>query len=331
MDTVFKWNDFGTNVTKSFDRLRDQEAFYDVTLVSDDQKKLSAHKVILSSGSEYFRNILTSHTRHPHPLLCLDGVSFTELNYIIEYIYRGEVRVGQTDIVKFLKLAQKFGIEGILQDDNQRVEFNDSSAKSATSQGPSTDVFDRIDKYFEKKAEENIRRKELEEDMKDIKDNEEEKKDDWFKISDYSSEESSALVPYVDIEESDSEMIEDDLVAEEPTEEQTPKTEETSKRKKRGVAKKYEHGVKIKVTHENVEEIFQQNITYHDDAYVKDRWRCEICMKTARNKHQLKDHMELHFTGLEFKCTASDECGQVFPTRNILRVHVFKCKRKLGR
>ena len=36
-----KWNDFHTNVSKSFSRLRNENDFYDVTLVSDDQKQVS--------------------------------------------------------------------------------------------------------------------------------------------------------------------------------------------------------------------------------------------------------------------------------------------------
>ena len=54
-----KWNDFQYNVTKSFSNLRKEEDFYDVTLVSDDQKQMSAHKVVLSSCSEFFNKRLT--------------------------------------------------------------------------------------------------------------------------------------------------------------------------------------------------------------------------------------------------------------------------------
>ena len=87
-----KWNDFQTNVTKSFSKLRKEEDFYDVTLVSDDQKQISAHKLVLSSCSEYFKNIL-KHNKHQHPLLCLEGIDSQELNNVLDYIYYGEVQV----------------------------------------------------------------------------------------------------------------------------------------------------------------------------------------------------------------------------------------------
>ena len=57
-----KWNDFQTNVTSSFSKLRNEDEFFDVTLVSDDQQQVSAHKLVLSSCSEYFKNILKVNT-----------------------------------------------------------------------------------------------------------------------------------------------------------------------------------------------------------------------------------------------------------------------------
>ena len=41
-----KWNDFQENAIKSFSRLRKEEEFFDVTLVSDDHKQMMAHKVV---------------------------------------------------------------------------------------------------------------------------------------------------------------------------------------------------------------------------------------------------------------------------------------------
>ena len=70
-----KWNDFESNASKSLRNLRKEKDFFDVTLVSDDQKQISAHKVVLSSCSEYFKYILKQNKQHSHPLLCLEGIS----------------------------------------------------------------------------------------------------------------------------------------------------------------------------------------------------------------------------------------------------------------
>ena len=48
-----KWNDFYSNVSKSFGLLRNEDYLHDVTLVSDDYKQVTAHKLVISACSEY--------------------------------------------------------------------------------------------------------------------------------------------------------------------------------------------------------------------------------------------------------------------------------------
>ena len=112
-----KWNDFQTNVTNSFRKLRTAEDFYDVTLVSDDQQQVSAHKVVLSASSEYFNNVLKSN-KHSHPLLCLSGVNSKELKGILDYIYNGEIQIYQENLDSFLNIAQRFKLEGLIQQES---------------------------------------------------------------------------------------------------------------------------------------------------------------------------------------------------------------------
>ena len=55
MDEKFslKWNDFYSNVSKSFSVFRNEEYLHDVILVSDDHNnKVAAHKLVLSACSE---------------------------------------------------------------------------------------------------------------------------------------------------------------------------------------------------------------------------------------------------------------------------------------
>ena len=53
-----KWNDFSMNVATTFRDLHSRHDFVDVTLACSDGSTLEAHKVILSSVSSYFRDIL---------------------------------------------------------------------------------------------------------------------------------------------------------------------------------------------------------------------------------------------------------------------------------
>ena len=62
-----KWNDFQTTVSQSFGLFRREEDFFDVTLVSDDEVQMSAHKLVLSVCSTFFRSILRKNV-HSNPL-----------------------------------------------------------------------------------------------------------------------------------------------------------------------------------------------------------------------------------------------------------------------
>ena len=119
-----KWADFQSVVSQSFSVLRQEADFYDVTLVSDDHTQISAHKLVLSASSPYFKHILTTN-KHSHPLLCLDGVSSAELQCVLDYIYQGEVQIYQEQLDRFLVVAQRLQLEGLTsQDDEQERKIN---------------------------------------------------------------------------------------------------------------------------------------------------------------------------------------------------------------
>ena len=108
-----KWNDFQSNVSKTFSYLRTEERFFDVTLVSDDHQHIAAHKLVLSASSKFFKDILCK-TQHSNPLIYLSGFSSKDLNFVMDYIYQGEVQIYQEDLDNFLNVAQKLNIEGLI-------------------------------------------------------------------------------------------------------------------------------------------------------------------------------------------------------------------------
>ena len=112
-----KWNDFQDNIIQSFNKLRTESDFHDVTLVTDDYKHVSAHRVVLSSCSGFFKNILKI-SKQSHPMICIAGVTSIELDNILDYMYNGEVQVSQDQIDTFLMVAQRLEIEGLLEQEN---------------------------------------------------------------------------------------------------------------------------------------------------------------------------------------------------------------------
>ena len=115
-----KWHDFETNISNSFRKLRNTDDFYDVTLVSDDQEQMLAHKVVLSASSEYFNNVLKSN-KHSHPMICLNGINSIGLTNILDYIYNGEVEIKQDQLKTFLECAKRFQLEGLIEEPIENI------------------------------------------------------------------------------------------------------------------------------------------------------------------------------------------------------------------
>jgi len=108
-----RWNDFESNISVAFRELRDDKDFFDVTLACDDEQ-ISAHKVILSACSPFFRNVLRRNP-HQHPLLYLKGVKYTDLQSVLNFMYNGEVNVAQEELNSFLAVAEELRVKGLTQ------------------------------------------------------------------------------------------------------------------------------------------------------------------------------------------------------------------------
>ena len=80
-------------------------------------KSWYTHKLVLSACSSFFKNIFKRNS-HSHPLLYLGGVSFDNLEFILDYIYQGEVLILQEQLDDFLETAKTLNITGLIGDDN---------------------------------------------------------------------------------------------------------------------------------------------------------------------------------------------------------------------
>ena len=130
-----KRENFELNASAVFRNLRKEEYFLDVTLVSDDEQLVSAHKLVLSAASDFFKNILKKST-HSNPLIYLPGIQSNELFSIMDYIYNGEVQLYKDSLDKFLEIAKKLKIEGMnseqpkIKEEEKEVEAKFESSVS---------------------------------------------------------------------------------------------------------------------------------------------------------------------------------------------------------
>ena len=109
-----KRNDFQFKASELFSALRLDKDFYDVTLVTDDDVQISAHKLILASCSGFFKSIFRKNI-HPHPLVYLSEIDSKILGLVMDYIYHGEARMNQKQVDSFLKISKKLKIEDFMR------------------------------------------------------------------------------------------------------------------------------------------------------------------------------------------------------------------------
>ena len=136
-----KWNDFSLNVHNSFQNLRKEEDFYDITLVGDDCKNVTAHKLVLSSSSEYFKMVFSNNKKYfqSHALICLEGLNESDLNNILDYIYYGELQLYRDDLDRFLGIAERLKLEGLILED-PHMDEDVSKAKHVLQENVLTSV-----------------------------------------------------------------------------------------------------------------------------------------------------------------------------------------------
>jgi hypothetical protein len=94
-----------------FSSLFEESNFSDVTLACEDNKQIRAHKVVISSGSQFFNNVLLQNP-HPNPLIYLK-ISYAALQAILQFIYLGQCQVELGEVEGFLAIARELQVEGI--------------------------------------------------------------------------------------------------------------------------------------------------------------------------------------------------------------------------
>ena len=127
---ALRWNDFENNICQAFKSLRDERELCDVTLACEDDHELEAHKVILASCSPFFAKIFKRYK--DKPLLYLKGVSSTHLQSLLNFMYLGQVSIGQDDLASFLSAAEDLQVSGLTHRNSPPTKTQDRTRIETT-------------------------------------------------------------------------------------------------------------------------------------------------------------------------------------------------------
>lgn len=139
-ELCLKWNDFESILSRSFCEMRDERDFFDVRIACFDDKSvmktLPAHRVVLSACSPVFKELLRAigaNGDSKGPLIFLRGISYHDMEAVLDFMYNGQTKVSHTELDAFLAAAEELKIKGLTSSGNE------SSSSSSSRKRPNLD------------------------------------------------------------------------------------------------------------------------------------------------------------------------------------------------
>ena len=352
------WDHFNDHTKNYLIDILYEPDFHDVTLSCNDEKQISAHKVILSAGSEYFRKILMRNF-HQRPLIIMDGIEHNELLAIIDFIYTGSADVPKEKLEQFMRIGTKLkikGLEGKSEILNNEINLKDQDLnKASASEKIPDDINDSrngIKKSLSETHENNLKNKELQDtnssnqivennfsnqltdkqtDIKVVKDKKNEEFDDYrqrvmndienlLRDDEHSALDDDEIQIMENVHASDIDMDNDIQIID--NEESDAKDSSTMKDEAYNKFEKAIEATTQKKCNEISREV-QSNLSIKPSAQIKlkekkDNFICTECGMVLPDHNNLQMHMFYKHKQKTYSC---DECSYKAPRESKLNFH----------
>lgn len=284
-----RWNNYQSQLVSAFESLLDQEDFVDVTL-GVEGKKLSAHKMLLSACSPFFKELLKDNPCQ-HPIIILRDIKFEDVHSLVHFMYNGEVNVAQNNLNSFLKSAETLKIRGLTDDDNNSQGVEPVRKPTANSR--------RDKKRQNSSSSQNNNRTYLNHQSESTSQQSHETEHSLSKAS----RRENLKQEVIDLGDTGQEVVEDEEETVHPVVE----------------SQEFEENVHGSIEHEEYEEE-QEILGDVQQGYIYDEMRvytCDICSKTFHHPESFSSHRKYHSGH-----TTCQHCNHQFSTVGTLNRHI---------
>ena len=96
-----------------FYKLMNFSLFPDVTLICDDKRQLHAHRFVLASCSDTFKNLLNNDEGNCNSFIYLVGIQFEEMESMLELLYLGETSIQKSRLKEMYNVAENLDFQKI--------------------------------------------------------------------------------------------------------------------------------------------------------------------------------------------------------------------------
>lgn len=122
-----RWPNHQNEILLAFDALLQTKTLVDVTLVCSNTS-IRAHKVVLSACSPFFRNVFAENPCK-HPVIVLKDFPGWVVQGVVDFMYRGEIRVPEKHVKTLIQAGESLQIRGlVLPEDLSALSLAPSSA-----------------------------------------------------------------------------------------------------------------------------------------------------------------------------------------------------------
>jgi len=148
-----QWHDHGNELSRLSREIFGNDDLTDVTLTCRGGTPFYAHKIILAAASTYFKSFFkeVQGKINQHPVIFVKDAEPSEMEYLMQFIYRGEVDIPSEDLERLIEIAKDLGIIGLdaVNTDNgekksDRRTLKGTKRKSATSPAASTSKLPKV-------------------------------------------------------------------------------------------------------------------------------------------------------------------------------------------